>query len=543
MEVIKFDIKDLLNFQEIEQLIISVRPNEKASIISKKLTNYLLLNNGDFYRFDNDKVLYIKEDNDDNYIITFITLFIDKSFDNLSDKDKEILQLKYKKTYDIIFRNSDINKYLPQLITYLTNNKVNFTDPHLYQIHYLNGYYDFKTGTFNKRVKGTHFINIHIKRDYITPIQADIDRVNKDINKIYPSKADRDYLLMTLGLSLTGKSCSEQTMLFLIGNGSSGKSTIMEMCKLSLEDYIFTLPKQTFTKGFNKIDKVLNTYAKKPYIRISHINEPEDTRIDDSLFKDHCDGKIQTTSLYKDGSNDFQHNSKMVFTANTFPNIKIDSGSVRRVDSFTHSSKFVKDETLVDEKKNIYYANLDFLKNASSDEKYLNAFFSILALYGFNWLTKKQIFKQTPNFTNTKDAIVSSNDIIQDYIDRYLVITNNDSDRIGRDDMYEHFKVIYPKSYMTPTQLLNSLKQKEISYKADYRINKLKGCYSEIKFRDVSDDNLTAIPEIEMIEKSKYDDILKQLNELKASMSQTKQEVKEPELSELELEAMFEMCI
>ena len=85
--------------------------------------------------------------------------------------------------------------------------------------------------------------------------------------------------------------------------------------------------------------------------------------------------------------------------------------------------------------------------------------------------------------------------------------------------------------------------EKEISYKADYRINKLKGCYSEIKFRDVTDDNLTAIPDVEMIEKSKYDDILKQLNELKASMIQSTQAVKEPELTDLELEAMFEMCI
>ena len=104
------------------------------------------------------------------------------------------------------------------------------------------------------------------------------------------------------------------------------------------------------------------------FIRISHINEPEDTKIDDSLFKDHCDGKIQTTSLYKDGSNDFQHYSKMVFTSNTFPNIKIDSGSVRRVDSFTHTSKFIKDKKSIDESKFIFYADLDFLKNVEKDE-------------------------------------------------------------------------------------------------------------------------------------------------------------------------------
>lgn len=81
MEIIKFDKKDLLSFVEIENLIISVRPNEKAKIISNKMLNYLLINNGDFYRFDIDKILYIKENNNDDYVITLITLFIDKSYE------------------------------------------------------------------------------------------------------------------------------------------------------------------------------------------------------------------------------------------------------------------------------------------------------------------------------------------------------------------------------------------------------------------------------------------------------------------------------
>ena len=94
---IKFNSKDLLNCDEIEKLIISVRPIEKAQIISHKLLNYLLINNGDFYRFDIDKVLYTKENNDDDYILTLISFFIDESYRTLSSEKQEILQLKYKK--------------------------------------------------------------------------------------------------------------------------------------------------------------------------------------------------------------------------------------------------------------------------------------------------------------------------------------------------------------------------------------------------------------------------------------------------------------
>jgi len=55
---------------------------------------------------------------------------------------------------------------------------------------------------------------------------------------------------MQLGISLTGQSANVQTILFLLGSGSSGKSTIIELCKLSFQDYVYSLPKQHFQKDF-----------------------------------------------------------------------------------------------------------------------------------------------------------------------------------------------------------------------------------------------------------------------------------------------------
>ncbi len=96
--------------------------------------------------------------------------------------------------------------------------------------------------------------------------------------------------------------------------------------------------------GNSNVDKILNTYLSRPSIRLSHINEIEDVRLDESLFKDYTDGSCQTTALYQDGANDFKHFSKLVISANTFPNIKIDTGVARRIDSFTHTSEFTKDK-------------------------------------------------------------------------------------------------------------------------------------------------------------------------------------------------------
>ncbi len=475
----KFQDKDLLTADELERLIILPFPDEKAEIVSSKLLNYFLIHKDVYYRYDMNNVLYIKEDNNADYILKMITSFIGTSYKKLTERQQKDLRTRHDNCFKI-FSNASINTYLPQLKTDLTNNKIDFSDPQIMQIHFKNGYYDFETNKFTKRVHGKHFINIFIDRNYEEPSKEDKENILKKIKQIYPNEADKHYLLMILGIAITGMACSEQTMLFLLGLGSSGKSTIMEMCKLALnEDYVFCLPKETFTKGFSKIDKTMNTYLTKRCIRISHINEPEDTKINESLFKDHCDGKIQTTSLYKDGANDFRHYSKMVFTSNTFPNIKIDSGSVRRVDSYTHQSKFTKDTSIVDESKNIFLRDDNLLTKMSKCDKSKNAFFSILAEYGYNWLTKKAVYGQTDNFRTTKDTVISSNDIIQDFIDMCLTTTGRDNDRVGKDEMYELFKSNFPRSYMTPIQLLSSLKQKEIQYNSDYRHKKsnTRGCY------------------------------------------------------------------
>ena len=223
----------------------------------------------------------------------------------------------------------------------------------------------------------------------------------------------------------------------------------------------------------------------------------------------------------------------MVITANTFPNIKIDSGSIRRIDSYTHVSKFVKDISEVNEKNNIYLANKDFLNEKKHNSTYLNAFFYIIADYGYIWITKESIYKQTNNFNNTKAAIVTSNDIIQDFLDKEVTITNKDDDRIGRDIMYDTFKFIYPKSMLTPGELLNSLKQKEISYKPDCRHNKLKGCYVGIVFGEVKNKPETKYEfgKQDMELKTKNDELIN----LNKSMSEELEKIKK-EMEELKAE-------
>ena len=120
---------------------------------------------------------------------------------------------------------------------------------------------------------------------------------------------------------------------------------------------------------------------------------------------------------------------------------------------------------------------------------YLNAFFDILTEYAYNWSSKKNIYLQTENFKKTKNEVIINNDIIQDFIDKCIIITNNPKDKIGKNEMYDMFKEEYPKKYLTAMQLFNSLKQKNIEYNSNCRRKGIRGCYIGVKEKLMDDDD------------------------------------------------------
>jgi hypothetical protein len=247
------------------------------------------------------------------------------------------------------------------------------------------------------------------------------------------------------------------------------------LTEASISCYFKELKSDTFSLNNSKADKILNTFQSNPQIRISWINEMEDARIDSSLFKKFCDGQLTTTQLYKDGSFTIPHYSKAIITANTMPNIKVDTGVSRRFRGFTHQANFTDDDALLDNKNHIYKIDKSLLENLIKSNL-MDAWFDILAYTCNEWLKGKQI-KFTKNFDETRDTVILSNDWVQDFIDTNLKITNNPDDRIGKNLMLEAVKSQYPQKYLNPIQLITALKEKKIEYNAKYRCEKLQGCF------------------------------------------------------------------
>jgi len=291
----EFKLKHLLNYKNLETLITTEFPNEKAKLISSKLLNYIFIQNSTLYIIQENKTFKAIVGDADKHLMTLTTKLIELSIKNLSKDNQDLLRLRHDKRYKIINDNRDVKTYYDQLYIYLNPvDEVKF-DITPIELHFNNGYIDLSTGELKERNK-KHRITKYIKRDYEPSTKSQRNYLRETIiNRIYPDESERNCILSVLGSALSGLCERDQTSLFLIGNGSSGKSTMLEITEMAIECYFKSLNSETFSQSSTKIDKIFNSYMYDPQIRISFINEPKDERMDAERYKAFIDGKCITT--------------------------------------------------------------------------------------------------------------------------------------------------------------------------------------------------------------------------------------------------------
>jgi hypothetical protein len=500
-----------LEYQEIISLITEAGLNCKAEILKKAINKTAFLRDiaGEKLYIVQDENYYKQYSNTDKIeseLKCLITSIIEKSYNNLDDKDKTNIRCTYVKSFKSIFSNTFVISLMPQLKKILTEDEkgafVKSLDKSLYELHFLNGYLDMKTKLFHERDVKLKPVTYVIPRNYKTPSKKSVNIVRKTFQQIMSNPADLKILLLITALSLAGDAIKDQTALFYLGDGSNGKSVFMDCLAIAFGDYVQVLDKQTFEKGYTKQEKILNQFLINTYIRIANINEFSDRPIDLTIFKNFCDGKITTTSLYKDGQNTIMHRAKAFNVMNLFPKLLLDGGAKRRIDAITGKSFFVDAETDVNEKKNIYLKDKELITRYTANDDILNAIVAIICEYSQMLANGEKIDTQSnENMNNTRNDILNSNDNMTDFIDSKLIITNCGDDHIAKGDMQKMYKTFNDKSLITLNQIISSLKQssKSIAYNTNIRNEDgTRGAFIGVKFAkkiDINEDDEITVEE------------------------------------------------
>jgi len=518
-----------LEYSDFEQYMRSLTVG-KAKIISKLLVNYIFINENDSEMYsinDNFTLTVVSSKEQDNYVLTKILELVTDSYDKLTEQERKIIELTYKKQFTNMTTNSGMKTILPQVYCYIRMNVNIAGEPN--HIHFKNGYLDINDKKFYERKRPNYVLEC-INRKYKKAKSKNIDYVHNVLKQIYPKDENREQIFRVIGCAFSGQIIDERFSLFLLGKSQAGKSVLMKMLSSAFtKSYVMEFQSDFFDRGSKTVNKTLNQFLKSPNIRISWVNELKNSAVDTSFFKKFCEGAMQTTSLYKDGINDVRHNSVAIITANELPNMHQDTGVKSRIKALKHTSYFTETKADIDESKNIYYRDNQLTRKIGEDKGILDAIVHIVIDYANKYLNGIYNLSEWPeDFDKAKDEIVMTNDTFQDFIDGHLVITGNDKDRISKDGMLELFRDIYPKKHMSPTVLLSALKDKDLLYSSQYRYkNGIRGVYYGVRVKESKDENLSSSVNYHGVSSTEHKKVLLENEQIKQENEQLKQQLEE----------------
>lgn len=222
-------------------------------------------------------------------------------------------------------------------------------------IGFNNGVYDLKRGIFLEP-SPIHYVSKTVGYDFKE--QKDIpgfDATRKEVltffKQLFPDSELRAYVLRSLALTLWGEN-PEQKFWFYTGEGSNGKSKLLELMREVLGEYAYVFHSTLLTEKKASSNQASEMMAKSKGTRFAYMSEIEkDTRINDATLKELTGGDvIRARHLYKE-SFEFKPTYKMVMALNDLPNTAVSESVFRRIRVVPFVSLFAENEKFNSEKK------------------------------------------------------------------------------------------------------------------------------------------------------------------------------------------------
>jgi P4 family phage/plasmid primase-like protien len=300
-----------------------------------------------------------------------------------------------------------------------------------------NGVIDFETKTFRKG-KPDDYISKSTKISYvkidIAKHKTVMDEINGFMCKLFPEQDLRDYMWQHLASSLIGEN-NDQTFNIYNGNGSNGKSKLVELMSVGLGDYKATVPITLITAKRNTIGSTSSEVVQLKGVRYAVMQEPsKGDRLNEGIMKEITGGDpLQGRALFKD-SITFIPQFKLVVCTNTLLDVNSnDEGTWRRLCVCEFKSKFCPKEEFDDERE--YQFEID----KKLGEKYVQwcpIFISMLVEMAY----------MTGGLVKICDAVKASSSSYrntQDYYSEFVFdkVKKTAGGKIKETSLYEVFKI------------------------------------------------------------------------------------------------------
>jgi P4 family phage/plasmid primase-like protien len=274
----------------------------------------------------------------------------------IMEKAKDMMEIAYK-LKDVPFKKNILEACRSKFYIEKFEEKL---DDCPWLLGFNNGIYDLNNHCFRKGVPDD-YVTLSTGYDYLeyTYDHPDVIAIEDFFGKIQTSNDMKVYLLTLIASYLDGRN-KEQEFIIWTGNGSNGKSTVMDLIKYTFGDYFSILPITVLTRKRGNAGNASPELADKRGVRFCGIQEPEhDDVIHVGLMKELTgNDTILARALYSDPFY-YKPQFKLVLTCNKLPHIPSNDGGVWRrlcvspfeakfVDKPSAPNEFLKDKALVE---------------------------------------------------------------------------------------------------------------------------------------------------------------------------------------------------
>lgn len=307
-------------------------------------------------------------------------------------------------------------------------------DSRSHLIGFENGVYDLKMHIFRDGMPDDYiYHSTNINYVPYNPDSPEIIEINEFFSKIFTNDAVKNYILDVIACIIDGSIAQERFYIFT-GQGSNGKSRLLDLIQKTIGDYYCILPIALLTQKRAASNSASGELERTKGRRFAVMQEPsENDKINIGFMKELSgNDRILTRGLYKDPY-EFKPQFKMILTCNELPEVPSDDGGTwRRIRVVEFLSKFCENPT----KPNEFAMDLEL---SDKFDRWAESFMSLL-IERHKHINPNSLHEPMEVRIAT-ESYKKNNDIIGQYFSEKIIRDPTSSDRIGLAKIYNTFRV------------------------------------------------------------------------------------------------------
>lgn len=308
-------------------------------------------------------------------------------------------------------------------------------DNRAYLLGFDNGVYDLKLHIFREGMPDD-YISLSTNKVYIPfdITNSEIEEINNFFEKLFTNESLRNYVLDILACIIDGSIAQERFYIFT-GQGSNGKSRLLDLIQKAIGDYYATLPIALLTQKRAASNSAQGEVERTKGRRFAILQEPsENDKINIGYMKELSgNDRILTRGLYKEPY-EFKPQFKMILACNELPEIPSDDGGTwRRIRVIEFSSKFCENPD--PEKSNEFPMDLQLSEKL---ERYADVFLSML-IERHKTINPNKI-NEPREVVNATQKYKQNNDSIGQFVSDNIITDATVKEKLGINEIFNEFK-------------------------------------------------------------------------------------------------------